>query len=122
MGFTLGEAAKSTGKSKATISKAIKNGKLSASKNMHGAFDIDPAELNRVYPLKQVTVEQNQFSTPLSTPSNTEIMNENMELKIKLEAALQRIADLERDKDEWREQARTLALAPPKKKGWFNRD
>ena len=47
--FTLGTAARHVGKSKPTISKAIKDGKLSATK-VNGAYQIDPSELSRVYP------------------------------------------------------------------------
>lgn len=50
MAYTLGEAAKATGKSKATLSKAIKSGRISAIKGDTGAFQIDPSELHRVYP------------------------------------------------------------------------
>jgi excisionase family DNA binding protein len=50
MSYTLGQAAKATGLSKPTISEAIKKGRISASKNESGAFEIDPAELHRVYP------------------------------------------------------------------------
>jgi excisionase family DNA binding protein len=47
--FTLGTAAKHVGKSKPTISKAIKDGKLSATK-VNGVFEIEPSELLRVFP------------------------------------------------------------------------
>ena len=49
--------------------------------------------------------------------------NELIELRVKLEAANTRINDLEKDKEEWREQARVLALAPPSqsKKSWLGR-
>lgn len=47
---TLGTAAKATGKSKGTIRKAIEMGRLSGSKNDKGEYEIDPAELHRVYP------------------------------------------------------------------------
>jgi excisionase family DNA binding protein len=47
--LTLGQAAKETGVSKPTLSKAIKNGRLSAYKNDKGEFCIDPSELFRVY-------------------------------------------------------------------------
>ena len=51
MSYTLGEAARATGKSKPTIARAIKTGKLSADRGDDGAYSIDPAELNRIYPL-----------------------------------------------------------------------
>jgi excisionase family DNA binding protein len=47
--FTLGTAAKHVGKSKPTISKAIKDGKLSATK-VNGVYQIDPSELTRAFP------------------------------------------------------------------------
>ncbi len=49
--FTLGQAAKETGVSKTAIARAIKSGRLSASKNDLGEYQIDPAELFRVYPV-----------------------------------------------------------------------
>ena len=52
--LTLGEAAKMTGKSKPTISKAIKDGRISANK-VDGVFQIEVSELLRVYPAKSET-------------------------------------------------------------------
>lgn len=48
--YTLGAAARAAGKSKATISRAIKAGRLSAGRSDGGGYAIDPAELHRVYP------------------------------------------------------------------------
>jgi len=48
--FTLGQAAKETGLAKSAISRAIKTGRLSAVRKENGSFEIDPAELLRVYP------------------------------------------------------------------------
>lgn len=50
MHYTVGQAAKATGKSKPTISRAINNGTISAIKNEDGSYAIDPAELHRVFP------------------------------------------------------------------------
>ena len=49
MYYTLGQAAKATGKSKSTLTNAIKKGRISASKGENGSYRIDPAELHRVY-------------------------------------------------------------------------
>lgn len=49
--LTLNTAAKTVGKSKATILKAINTGRLSASKNDKGNWMIEPVELHRVYPV-----------------------------------------------------------------------
>src|SRR5512144_2810202 len=51
MGYSLAEAARASGKSKMTIQRAIKGGKISASRNEDGSYDIDPAELHRVFPV-----------------------------------------------------------------------
>lgn len=48
--LTLGQAAIETGMAKSAISRAIKSGRLSARKKENGSFEIDPAELFRVYP------------------------------------------------------------------------
>lgn len=50
MKYTIGTASKATGKSKSTISRDIKNGKISATHKDNGSYEIDPAELHRVYP------------------------------------------------------------------------
>ncbi len=50
MAYTLGQAAKATGLNKATIFKALKAGKISGEKDIHGRYVIDPAELHRIYP------------------------------------------------------------------------
>jgi hypothetical protein len=48
--YTIGTAAKATGKAKSTISRDIEKGKISALRNEDGSYSIDPAELHRVYP------------------------------------------------------------------------
>jgi hypothetical protein len=63
MSYTLGEAAIACGKSKSTISKAIKAGKISAEKNDHGTFEIEASELHRVYPPAPSPIEQNTIET-----------------------------------------------------------
>jgi len=55
MKLTLGQAAKEAGISKPSLSAAIKKGRLSAEKNDSGVYEIDPAELFRVYPRKTNT-------------------------------------------------------------------
>lgn len=51
--YTLGEAARATGKSKPTIAKAIRTGRLSAARGHDGSYQIDEAELYRVYPVNE---------------------------------------------------------------------
>lgn len=124
MVYTLGEAAKATGKSKATISKAIKSGRISASKGDNGAFSIDPSELHRVYP---IPAHNEQEETPKLTGVNTGDSSLIRELQARLEAAHERltdkesvITDLKEDRDRWRQQATTL-LTDQRPKGFFRR-
>ena len=49
MYFSLGQAAKETGKSKSVIYNALKSGRLSGRHNDKGEWEIDPAELFRVF-------------------------------------------------------------------------
>jgi hypothetical protein len=112
MAYTLGEAAKATGKSKATISKAIKSGRISARKDETGTFHIDPSELHRVYPPAALG---EQLETPDNTIARTDIDVTIRELQARLEAAHERlsdketvIADLREDRDRWRQQATAL--------------
>jgi len=66
--LTLGQAAKETGVSKPTISKAISKGRLSSTKNEKGEYEIDPAELFRVFPLaSKPPVSDLQSETPIYT-------------------------------------------------------
>jgi len=51
MPYTLGEAARATGRSKSSILRAIDAGKISATRDAaSGAWVIEPVELHRVYP------------------------------------------------------------------------
>ena len=109
--FTLGEASKQTGIQKSTLSKALKSGKLSYVDKTSAGYKIDPAELFRVFPKKPLEAVS---SERLDTPQETHEINE---LKAKLHAQdklMQRLEsenkDLKADRDEWREQARSLRL------------
>lgn len=79
MSYTLGTASKATGKSKPTIQRAIKNGKISASKSGDGSYLIDPAELHRVFP--PVTGYGNDSSNVKQsvTPENNGVLRGEIE-------------------------------------------
>ncbi len=139
MAYTLGEAAKATGVSKASLSRAIGNGRISATKNDDGSFSIEPVELHRVYPPKSaVTVAETPDETirnPSANPRNT---NDANVLQARLEAALEQLRDrddaigdlrrrLDLSDEERREaQARVIGLltgpaASESKRGFFGR-
>jgi len=116
MVYTLGEAAKATGKSKATISKAIKSGRISAKKGETGAYKIDPSELHRVYPPHTIEPRlPEQDETPKNLQINTDNLSRIKELELLLDASNQRLSDrdgqvtdLKEDRDKWRQQATAL--------------
>lgn len=113
--LSLGQAAKEAGVSKATISKALKTGRLSFVSKSTAGYEIDPAELFRVFtPKPLVTVSSERSQTPVETGKSD---SDRFELQLLRE----RVEDLQRDRDAWREQAQRLALTGPEqqpKKGW----
>lgn len=66
--YTLGEAAKEIGVSKATISRSIKKGKLSAKKNDDNTYSIEPSELQRWFDSNgRVNGQSKRMATPVAT-------------------------------------------------------
>lgn len=96
--YTLGSAAKATGMTKSAISKAIQKGRISAKKDELGRFEIDPAELHRVYAPLPASEKSEREQT-------LEVATENRELKAKLEGLNQLLAEIRDDRDHWRRQA-----------------
>jgi excisionase family DNA binding protein len=73
--FTVGEAAKRVGKSKATISNAIKSGKLSVYEKTESGYRIAASELFRVFTAERsVSANFEQIRTPNLTPAEREEM------------------------------------------------
>lgn len=90
MRYTLGQAAKETGVSKPTLSRAIKKGDLSAEGGIGSPYRIDPSELGRWL---SVYRERNPEGSPLETPAETaETPNRNKELEAEIDALREQIA------------------------------
>ena len=139
MAYTLGEAAKATGISKASISRAINSGRISAIKKDDGSFSIEPVELHRVYPPKSAApVAETVIGKPRNTDADTRNGSDSNVLQARLDAALEQLRDregtiddlrhrLDRSDEERREaQARVIGLlAGPgpteSKRGFFGR-
>lgn len=105
MKYTLGEAAKASGKSKSTISKSIKNGVISANRLENGRFEIDASELFRVYIKRSETPEVERMRTSSET---LEIAVKMARIEERLESSERRNKELEDDRDRWRQQATAL--------------
>jgi excisionase family DNA binding protein len=125
MGYSLGEAAKEIGVSKPTVQRAIKSGRLSATRRDDGSYDIDPAELHRAFPA--VTQERN-------VTSNLK-RNETAVLQAEIDGLHEQIALLKDERDDLRrrldaeaeERRRVTALLtdrrtqPADRRGWWRR-
>jgi hypothetical protein len=101
--LTLAQAAAQTGMARSSILRAIKRGALSGTRNPDGTWLVDPAELARAFPVNAQPALQAAHPDPVAA--------------VRLEAAQQRIADLERalsdmrgERDDWKVQAQRLAL------------
>lgn len=145
MAYTLGEAAKATSKSKTTIAKSIRTGRVSASKKEDGSYSIDPSELHRVYPM--ISTPQGlplQQDTPAHSEVDTELSAKIRELEGILYATQQRLSDrdeqlahlredrdrevdhLRKDLERWQQQAQALltdqrtkaTVEPPHRRWW----
>ena len=127
MGYTLREAANAVGKSKTTLHRAIKSGKISASKADDGSYKIEPAELHRLFPsvtdgTADAPLPQGNTEQQSSTLKTLRIQVKMQEEERNRERALlqETIADLRGDRDKWRQQA-TALLEDKRPKGFFTR-
>ena len=89
MQLSLSAAAKEVDRSKSTLSRAIKAGRLSATRYEDGSYQIDPAELYRVFPIPVPQLVVSNAAQPATERNGT--------LRMQLEAA-------ERERDHEREE------------------
>jgi hypothetical protein len=103
MTYTLQQAADATGKSKSTIQRAIKNGKISAGEDVHGNYQIDPAELHRVYPPKPLRNEVQEDERDDAQQANSAV--ETVVLRVELQQTREMLAALNVERERERQQA-----------------
>ena len=112
MRYTLGQAAKATGKSKSTIQASIKKGRISAGQNDFGQYQIDPAELHRVYPPHRPTEpksEQDKTDRTVEYLAEIKSLQDRLKAVSELKERIEReCEDLREDRNHWRLQARAL--------------
>jgi excisionase family DNA binding protein len=125
MSYTLGTAARATGVSKSTIYRAIKAGRMSASRADTGDYAIDPAELHRVFP--PLDSDATRFGSAGAKRGPTPPVSGELALKAaRLEAEIaatalvsellrRQLDETRQDRDHWRGQAQRLVapLPPP---------
>ena len=129
MAYTLTEAATATGVSRSTIFRAIKTGRISATRTEGGNFEIEPAELHRVFPPAETRAAHagngamNRDAMAAATADTGQLAQLESEIKAlrdmsallreQLHETRDTVDDLRRDRDAWRQQAQQLALPKP---------
>ena len=109
--LSLTKAAEEVGISRSALFKAIKNGRVSASKNSKGEFEIDPAELFRVYqPVNKVNVNLHQPSQQQDIAKETAETVEITMLKQLLKQVESERDDLRRRLDDEAQERRKLTM------------
>ena len=102
--LSLSQAAKLTGKSKSTINRSIKTGKISATRHDNGSYSIDPAELSRAF-----SMEPHDGTTRRDAePAEPRLLERIKALESMLAREREISADLKEDRDRWRQQATAL--------------
>jgi hypothetical protein len=125
MAYSLQQAADAAGVNKSTILRAIQAGKVSATRNEHDQWLIEPAELHRVYPPTTEPEGNRKLKGDGNDTHQADLAEANQRAAMaELEVSLLRATteDLRRDRDSWREQAQRLALPAPanaRSKRWW---
>lgn len=137
MVYSLTQAAQATGLTRQGILAAIKRGTISGSKNAQGQWEIDAAELHRVYPLATIDSSANTLVDTIVTPDNTlstQALNTLQQRLAVTEALLQeargQVDELKADREAWKQQAHEWMMmmkalpeggAPKNKRGFWAR-
>ena len=111
--LTLGQAAKLAGKSKSTLTRAIRAGRLSAAHRDDSGYQIDPAELCRVYDVRPATPEPvarnsgvTHHATPAQPPGESpESVARTAALEAENRMLRMMLDDVKTDRDHWRDMA-----------------
>ena len=99
MKLSANQASKEAGKTKKTILDAIKSGRLSATKNDKGQWEIDPSELERVYPKTGTNHPTETVTTPPIENHENRIKIAELEAEVKaLRCEVER-TDMERERE-----------------------
>ena len=133
--LTLGQAARLTNTSKTTLTRAIRAGRLSATRRDDGGYEIDPSELARVYtvttaPPATVTATDGvvHHATPkgdsAATPCDPAVTARLAALDAEIIGLRALLAEVKGSRDDWKAQAEraTLALSGPyQRPPWWRR-
>jgi hypothetical protein len=116
MSYTLAAAAAACGVNKSTVLRAIKGGKISGTKDEHGEWHVEPAELHRVYPPVADAAAGSGVMPRDATGDAAALAMANQRAALaeeRLPELKAMLADMQCDRDAWRDQAQRLALPKP---------
>lgn len=118
--LSLTQSAKIVGKSKSTINRAIKSGKLSATRHDDGSYSIDGAELARAFRIGTPSGSEWVSAVPPTELARTATLEaENAALRAALDREREVLDEVRADRDAWKQQATALLAAPPKRRSWW---
>lgn len=133
MKYTLAQAAQEVKRSKSSLWRDIKSGKISCEKDENGSYLIDASELFRVHqkPLHEelniVSLKQNEIDNVSRVRELEVLLNverERVSEKDKyLDDLKQQVEDAKKDRDHWRQQATYLLESNQEhtKVTWFSK-
>jgi hypothetical protein len=121
--LSLSEAAIAAGIAKSTIWRAVKAGRISATRTVTGTYQVDPAELFRVFPAMPKNGEMKQPALAVETGAMAALEGQISALKEVSSLLREQLDDVRKDRDAWRIQAesnqRLLVDARPRRRGFF---
>jgi hypothetical protein len=89
LGISIKEAAERVGMTKAGVMKAVRAGKLSATKNIQGEWEVEPVELFRVYQPAQTQV--------VTAPTNSDNSEQNRIYVLEMQVSMLEQRIIEKD-------------------------
>ena len=121
--LSLSEAAIAAGIAKSTIWRAVKAGRVSAIRTAMGTYQVDPAELFRVFSAMPKNVEMKQPALAMETGAVAALEGQISALREVRSLLKEQLEDIRKDRDAWRIQAesnqRLLVDARPRRRGFF---
>jgi hypothetical protein len=120
--FTLSDAASAAGVAKSTIWRAIKAGRISATRTDIGSYQVDAAELFRAFPPAPKNDPMKQVATGVE-PAGTGALEAQIAALKDISGLLrEQLEDLRNDRDAWRGQAESnqrLLIDGRQRRGFF---
>jgi len=111
--ISLAEAGKLTGLHKVSILRAIKKGKISADRDEHGEWRLQPAELFRVYPPLPEQRNGNGGEQHYAASLNSALDAEILALKQVNQILRDQLDDMRGQRDKWEQTAQTALRQLP---------